>query len=98
MSWPQEGRNLDLWTYAIAIPVLALVIDLLLGEPPNPRPPRGVDGQAHRRSGRTGAEGGTAPGARKERALGVLVIIALSSVFILAGILLSALITLLGGQ
>lgn len=82
---------MDLWTYAIAIPVLALVIDLLLGEPPNRVHPvvwmgrliGALDGLVRREEPRR---------ARKERALGVLVIMVPIVVFILGGILLSALI------
>jgi len=35
MILPKDGRDLELLPYAIAIPVLALVIDLAFGEPPN---------------------------------------------------------------
>ncbi|NLT37599.1 MAG: cobalamin biosynthesis protein CobD [Methanomassiliicoccus sp.] len=81
---------MDLWLYAIIIPLVALVIDLALGEPPNRVHPvvwmgrliGALDGLVKRDEPRR---------TRKERALGVLVILIPILVFVLGFTIILAL-------
>jgi len=83
----------DLWLYAIIIPLVALVIDLALGEPPNRVHPvvwmgkliGALDGMVPREEPRR---------TRKEKALGVLVILMPIIVFVLGFTILLALMRL----
>ena len=81
---------MELWIYAVIIPVLALVIDLVLGEPPNRVHPVVWMGKLIGAMDRT-VKREEPRRVRKERTLGILVIIIPILAFVLGATLLLAL-------